>query len=266
MESFYRALGEGTYESLPTTAGPWSPHAQHAGPVAALLTREIERHEGPPGMRVADVRLDVLGPIPVEPLVVRVAVLRAGRTMDLLEATATASGRAVAIGRAWRIRRAPEDFPHLTGWRGGPPASVPDAGSGDGGVLRMPGAHEDGYLRSVEWRVVEGGPGRGGTTLAWGRQRIPLVAGEAPTPWQRALVLADSGGGITLTVDPRAHTYINCDLHLALDRDPDGEWIRMASEALASPGHGATVRTTLADVRGDVGTGLQTMVAQQARS
>lgn len=69
-----------------------------------------------------------------------------------------------------------------------------------------------------------------------------------------------------LTVDPRQHTYINCDLHVVLDRDPDGEWIRMSSQALASPGHGGTVHTDLADVHGDLGTGLQTMVAMDARA
>ena len=114
--------------------------------------------------------------------------------------------------------------------------------------------------------VFIAGIGTGGTAVAWGRQRIPLVAGEEPSPWQRTLVVADSGGGITLTVDPRKHTYINCDLHVVLDRDPEGEWIRMSSQAFASPGHGGTVHTTLADGHGDLGTGLQTMVAQNARS
>lgn len=263
-ESFYRQIDDARFNSLPPTAGPWSPHAQHAGPPAALLARAIERHDPAPGTRLADVRLDILGPIPVAPLDLEVEVLRGGRSMQLLEARATVAGRAVAIARAWRILRAPEDFPSLTGRRGAAIDPVPESESG--GHLKMPGAHEDGYLRAIEWRIVEGGVGAGGTTVAWGRQRVPLLEGEEPTGWQRALVLADSGGGITLTVDPRAHTYINCDLHVALDRDPDGEWVRMSSEALASPGHGGTVHTTLADVHGDLGTGLQTMVAQNART
>lgn len=266
MEAFYRQVDEGRFESLPPTAGPWSPHAQHAGPPAALLARAMEMHEPRADMRLADVRLDILGPIPLAPLHVEVEVLRAGRSMELLQASASADGRPLAIARAWRIVRAPEDFPSLTGHRAGDPGVVPDTEvTDDERYLQMPGAHEDGYLRAVEWRIVEGGVGTGGTTVAWGRQRIPLLAGEEPTPWQRTLVLADSGGGITLTVDPSRHTYINCDLHVALDRDPDGEWIRMSSQALASPGHGGTVHTTLADGHGDLGTGLQTMVAQNAR-
>lgn len=265
-EAFYRQVDEGRFESLPATAGPWSPHAQHAGPPAALLARSMEQHDARGGMRLADVRMDILGPIPLVPLTVEVEVLRGGRSMELLQATAGSEGTTLAIARSWRIVRAPDDFPRLTGRRTGGVEPVPDPDPGADGRLRMPGAHEDGYLRAVEWRVVEGGPGTGGTAVAWGRQRIPLVMGEEPSPWQRTLVLADSGGGITLTVDPRRHTYINCDLHVALDRDPEGEWIRMSSQALASPGHGGTVRTTLADVHGDLGTGLQTMFAHDARS
>ena len=266
MESFYRRLDEDTFDSLPATAGPWSPQAQHAGPPAALLARAMEEHGSSTGRRLADVRLDILGPIPVVPLTVHVEVLRGGRTMELLEATATAAGKPVAIARAWRIGRAPADFPHLTGLRTDGPGGVPASdGSDEVQFLELPGAHTEGYLQAVEWRMDEGGPGTGGTTVAWGRQRVALVAGEEPTPWQRALVLADSGGGITFSVDPRRHTYINCDLHVALDRDPEGEWVRMSSEALASPGHGGLVRTLLADGRGEVGVGLQTMVAQDAR-
>jgi hypothetical protein len=126
--------------------------------------------------------------------------------------------------------------------------------------------HLDGYVSAIEWRTVEGGVGTGGTAVAWGRQLIPLLPDEEPTPWERALVLADSGGGITMTLDPRRHTYINCDLHVALDRDPEGEWVRLSSQALATPGHGGTVHTTLSDRLGDLGTGVQTMVAMDARA
>lgn len=264
MDAFYRQLGDRSFDSLRSTAGPWSPHAQHAGPPAALLARAMERHEPAPDSRLADVRLDILGPIPVAPLEIDVEVLRGGRSMQLLQATASASGRPVAIARAWRIVRAPQDFPRLTGGRPATVDAVPEAP--DQPHLDMPGAHTDGYLKAIEWRIVAGGVGTGGTAVAWGRQLVELVEGEEPTGWQRALVLADSGGGITLTVDPRRHTYINCDLHVALDRDPEGEWVRMDSRALATPGHGGTVHTTLADVRGELGTGLQTMVAMDVRS
>ena len=121
VEPFYRQVDEHRFDSLPGTAGPWSAAAQHAGPPAALLARAMERHEPAPGTRLADVRLDILGPIPVAPLDLDVRVLRGGRSMQLLEATASVDGRAAAVARAWRIVRAPEDFPSLTGRR---PATI----------------------------------------------------------------------------------------------------------------------------------------------
>lgn len=264
VECFYRQLDDGHFDSLPATAGPWSPHAQHAGPPSALLARQVERHEPREGVRIADVRTDILGPIPVAPLQITVRTVRGGRSMELLEATGSVDGTAVIVTRVWRILRAPDGFPRLRGHRASGELSVPDAVGAP--FLSMPGAHEDGYLRAIEWRFVAGGPLTDGTAEAWGRQRIPLVEGEEPSPWQRTLVLADSGGGISLAVDPRRHTYINCDLHVALDRDLEGEWLRMTSQSLASPGHGGIVHTTLADTRGELGVGVQTMVAQDARS
>lgn len=267
QEPFYRQLGEHRFESLPPTAGPWSPHAQHAGPPSALLARAIMAHEHRPEMRLSDFRLDILGPIPLVPLDIEVRTVRGGRSMELLEATALAKGASVAVARAWRIVSTPEDYPVLphSGQHEGSPVPGPEAGVG-GNWLQMPGAHVDGYLSAVEWRILTGGPGTDGTTLAWGCQRGQLVEGEEPTPWQRTLVVADSGGGITLAVDPRRHAYINCDLHVALHREPVGEWVRMDSRALASPGHGGLVQTHFADTEGELGIGLQTMFAQAARS
>ena len=266
-DPFYRQVDVHRFESLPTTAGPWSPSAQHAGPVAGLLARAIETHDPRPGSRLVDVRLDILGPVPVAPLDIAVCTVRGGRSMELLEATASAKGVAVAVARGWRIVRTPEDFPRLprAGRVEGTPVPEPSRELA-GNWLQLPGAHVDGYLSAVEWRFLSGGPGGDGTALAWGRQRGELVEGESPTPWQRALVLADSGGGITLAVDPRHHAYINCDLHVALHRDPASEWIRMDSRALASPGHGGLVHTHFADTEGELGVGVQAMFAQAARS
>lgn len=271
MSAFYSQLDDAVYASHPATAGPWSAEAQHAGPPSALLARAIERHEPREGMRLADFRADILGPIPVAPLEVSARTLRGGRSMELIEATASAGGRPVLAARGWRILRASADFPPLpadgaaavagSGPRRTalelPPASATLEGS------LIPGAHEDGYLAAVEWRFTTGGPGSGGVAEVWGRQLIDLVEGEESDAFQRALVLADSAGGVTFTLDPRRHRYINCDISVSLHRDPEGEWLRMSAESIASPGHGGLVRNVLADGRGEVGIGVQTMVAQE---
>ena len=263
MDAFYRQLDENLFESTPSTAGPWSPQAQHAGPPSALLARAMERFQPREGMRLADVRTDILGPVPVAPLTVEVEVTRGGRSMELLEARALAGGKPVMLARGWRIMRAPQDFPELPGRRGAAPVLPADAPD----VLRskIAGSHLDGYVSAVEWRFEDPEADEHGTARAWGRQLVQLVEGEEPSPFQRALVLADSGGGISFALDSRKHLFINCDLQVSMDRDLEGEWMRMDSQSLATPGHGGIVHTVLADERGECGVSVQTMVAGPAR-
>ncbi|MFC6344665.1 acyl-CoA thioesterase domain-containing protein, partial [Nocardioides hankookensis] len=71
------------FESLPTTAGPWSPDSQHGGPPAALLARAIE---GLSDARIGRFTMELLGPVPVGPVAVSASVLRAGRSVQLLGA------------------------------------------------------------------------------------------------------------------------------------------------------------------------------------
>lgn len=261
MDPFYRKLDEGRFESTPATAGPWSPDAQHAGPPSALLARAMELHEPRENTRLADVRTDILGPIPVAPLTVSVRTLRGGRSMELLEAQAlTDDGRPAITARAWRIVRAPEDFPPLAETvdvaAEGPPEETTRIES------LIPGSSTAGYSQSVEWRFVEGGVASGGAARVWGRQLTTLVDDEEPSPWQRVLVLADSGGGVTFSLDPARHRFINCDLHVALNRDLEGEWLQMDAASRASGGHGGIVHDVLSDQRGRIGVALQAMVAQ----
>ena len=84
------------------------------------------------------------------------------------------AGGPVAVARAWRITRAPEDFPRLTGRRAEGIGAVPGA-TDTSSRLELPGMHVDGYVAVIEWRFVEGGVGTGGTATAWGRQLVPLL-------------------------------------------------------------------------------------------
>lgn len=262
MEPFYRQVDENRFESTGATSGPWRADAQHAGPPSALLARAMERHAPRDGMRLADVRTDILGPVPVAPLTVTVRTLRGGRSMELLEAEATADdGRPALIARAWRIMRAPEDFPRLAADGETPPTDFPADAPRHAGTV-IPGSDTSGYARSVEWRFVSGGVGGRGEAVVWGRQLNALVDGEEPSSWQRVLVLADSGGGVTFSLDPAKHRFINCDLHVALERDLEGEWLRMEAASRAAGGHGGLVHDVLSDRQGRIGVGLQAMVAQ----
>lgn len=262
--AFYEPLGEdGAFASTVATAGPWSPDFQHAGPVAALMGRAFERHEPVPGTRVARVTLEILGPVPVAELRVTARTVRPGRRITLLEAEMTHQGRPVARASAWRIAAAPAALEPTANAPAPPP--LPDLGpDARTRSTAWSGAHVDGYIAAMEWRFTEGSFGRPGPGAVWARTRIPLVAGEAVSPLQRALLLADSASGLGSELDFAKWLVINTDLTVALHRDPSGEWLRMWAALHADPGGSGLVEATLADRDGDLGRVLQTLLVDEA--
>jgi hypothetical protein len=256
MDPFYAQLDDATFESSSSTAGPWGADAQHAGPPSALLARAIERFEPREGHRLGRLNVDILGAVPVAPLRIEVERLRAGRRLELVEARAEAHGRTVMVARAWRIAETPDEVPTVPER---PPFTPPELAEHQ--PMRLPGVHKDGYLAAIDFRFERGSFDETGPALAWGRQRVPLLDGEEPTGWQRTMVLADSGSGISMELDPRRYPAINCDLSVLLHRDPETEWIGLDAATTINAGSGAMTATTLYDRNGPIGLATQALLA-----
>src|ERR1700728_2708544 len=95
----------------PLTVGPWSPDAQHGGPVAALLARTAESAPAPGPMQMVRLTVELLRPVPTRPLVASATVTRPGKKVQIIEASLTVDGVAVACARALRIRTTPTAVP-----------------------------------------------------------------------------------------------------------------------------------------------------------
>ena len=263
-DAFYQQVDEARYESTALTAGPWSAEAQHAGPPSALLVRAMERAGSGSGsgsgsdLRLARVSVDVLGPVPVAPLDIEVRTIRPGRSVELLEATASVGGRSTLVARGWLMRRTPEDYP-VVGDHAAPP--VPERRERD---PMMSFAHAGGYLSVVDFSYESGGGDELGPARAWGRSRVDLVAGERMTGWQHTVVVADSASGVSLATDPVDHPTINCDLVVSLHREPEPGWVRLDSETIGGPGHGALTDTLLSDDHGPIGRSVQNLYGRSA--
>ena len=193
--AFYVPEGNGVFASTPATAGPWGPESQHGGPPAALLVRAFELTEPQQRSRIARFAMEILRPVPVAPLTIRAAIVRPGRRVALLRGVVEAGGQEVLLAHAWRLQ-VPEE----------PAVAVPDAFK----VPPIPppapmaawrGAYVDGYMSAIEWRPVAGSLGKPGPGVAWTRARLPLVAGEETSPFARAALVADSGSGVSASVD-----------------------------------------------------------------
>src|SRR5262249_7819053 len=87
---------EGRFVPTELCRGPWSPTAQHGGPPSALLGRLIEQFENGEEMQVARLTVDLLRPVPLKPLSVRVGWVRPGHKVQLVEAVLSAGEIEVA--------------------------------------------------------------------------------------------------------------------------------------------------------------------------
>jgi Thioesterase-like superfamily len=194
---FFEPAGTDSFVATPATAGPWSADAQHAGPPSALAARALEQHEPDEGQRLARVAVDILRPVPLGKITVRTRTVRPGRRVALLEAVLEADGQEVLQVRGWRIAMPAGQGPVTPA--GPPPPSIPD----EQPPPRFPGAHMGSYLEAIEWRYVTGGgfdvPG---PASVWARPKISLLPDEEPSPMCRALLLADSGSGVSAALDP----------------------------------------------------------------
>jgi Thioesterase-like superfamily len=251
--SFFEPLGPDSYRATEATAGPWSADAEHGGPPSALAARELERHEPAESTRLARVAVDILRPVPLGMLTTRTRLLRPGKRVALLETVLAAGGHDVLVARGWRIATS---------------AAVPVVGNGDpvpeipaeGRAPEFPGGHQDGYLAEIDWRFVSGSLSRPGPALVWARPRIPLLPGEELSPMCRTLLVADSGSGASMVIDPTKYTFMNVDLTVVLHRDPVGEFVLMDAETtMGGTGTGLAV-TQLSDSSGLVGSCLQTLL------
>jgi len=238
------------------TRGPWDPRAQHAGPPGALLARALERSSPRPDFGFVRITTEIMRPVPLEPLVVRARVERPGRSVEYVSAMmSTADGTEVMRAHGWRIRTA--DTSTVATKHDDVPPPPPEAGN-EPGFFRTPG--EFGYGHAMQWRFVRGSFQEPGRATAWLRMRHPLVPGEQPSGWQRVMIAADSGNGISAALDPTAHHFINTDLTVNLHRIPDGEWICLDAETRIEP-HGVGVaESTLWDARGRIGRATQSLL------
>jgi len=254
-DCFYVPLADdgSRYRATVHTTGPWDARSQHGGPPSALLGRAVEHCEPRDDTVVARVTVELLGPVPVGELDLRVRVVRPGRSVELVEAALSAGGRDCARASAWRVRR--------TAAAAVPPRQpVPPPLPASGPPLER-GEWVDGYLSAVEWRPVAGGGFvQPGPATVWTRLRHPLVAGEQPSPLQRVLAVADSGNGVSSELDLTRWHFINPELTVHLHREAVGEWVCLDAATTISTGGSGLATSVLSDEQGPVAVGAQTLL------
>jgi hypothetical protein len=248
----------GRYVLEGVARGPWHPGSAHGGAPAALLARAIEARAGET-QRISSLAATFLGPVPLGDVEVRTVVSKPGARLAIVRAELRAGGRVAMEAQAVLLRRGRVALPSGVGrpW----PELAPPEGLAAAPAWFVPEGEEGFHPDATEIRPLEGDlwtPAPRGRT-AWLRLLRPLVTGETPTGAQRAAAAADFGNGLSCPVPMHDFLFVNCDLHVALHRDPAGEWIgARARTEIDAAGTGLTT-TELHDAAGRFGTATQTL-------
>jgi Thioesterase-like superfamily len=262
MSSAFYVSDAGAFVSSELTRGPWDPDAQHAGPPAALIGRELERCESPTGQtewQFGRITYEILRPVPIAPLRVSAEVVRPGKSVELLCATLADDDGPVIAASAWRIARRTVELPDGLDVAGGRPPGLEE---GEAGPFVDTG-QAVGYHTAMEYRFVEGAFVELGPATVWMRMGVPLVDGEQPTPLQRVLAAADTGNGVSAVLDFQRYLFINVDLSVHLHRMPAGEWVCLDAVTTPEPSGVGIADTALYDERGPIGRALQTLLVRE---
>jgi len=256
--AYFVALGDGRYRPTELASGAWQPGEIHFAPVGGLLAHAIERHRaahGTRGLLLGRLAFDILGFLALEPIEVRVETRRPGRTIELIEATASIAGRDAAVARAWYSVGS-----DTASAAGGADDALP--GPERARPTRFHEAWGGGFVQSLEVREIgHGVPGRG---TVWVASHHDLIDVEPASELARWIGLIDVANGVAVRETPDAWLFPNLDLTIHLLRQPRGGWLGLDTTVAFGPTGQGITGAALHDEVGHVGHAMQTLTVRRA--
>lgn len=253
--TYWHRTGPRTFTPTEHVGGAWDLQTQHIATLLGVLAHEVERDRDArrdDGLQATRMSYDILGTIPLEPVDVEVTVLRAGRTIELVEARASHGGRPVVLLRAWLTAGYPtgelEGTHHL-------PMPAPD----EVPVWDMTTLWGGGFIASIEVRRCDLGPGRAQT---WLRTPHPIVAEEEVSRLAQVAGLLDVTNGVAVRADPTKVTFPNLDLTAHLFRAPGAGWLGLDTKVSFGPDGAGVTTSVLHDEQGPFGVSTQCLTVR----
>jgi hypothetical protein len=240
------------------TRGPWNPNAMHGGAPSALLAYVLARHDPGPAAFVARLTVELLRPVPLEPLQVVARTFRPGRNVHWVEGALLADGAEVARATALRVRTQSVEVDDAVS-PAVPLPPPPDQGASP----RAEFFDRDhvGFWAANEIRIVRGGfGGVPGPAMAWLRLRCPVVDDEPPAPFERVAAAADFGSGVGNPLPFTRASAINPEVSVHVFRHPAGDWVGLDSAGWVAPDGTGLATTTLFDTDGFLGRAEQALL------
>ncbi|WP_050064521.1 thioesterase family protein [Rhodococcus sp. RD6.2] len=252
---YFDRLSDSAFRATSHTGGAWNTAEQHIAPSLGLLAHVVDldrEQRGQGSLRIGRLSYDILGTLPIGEVTTSVRVLRAGRTIELVEATLSHDDRVAVVARAWLMGAydteglAGTSFPTIPG---------PEGMSAWDPTTVWPG----GFIAGVEVRRAQTEPGR---AAFWVRTPIALVGGEKVGAVARTAGLLDIANGMTTRADPRDVAFPNLDLTMHLFGEPRGDWVGFdTAVSFGSDGLGLT-HSVVSDAFGPIGTSSQILTVR----
>lgn len=242
----------------PCSAGPWDPGLQHGGAPASLIAWAVERMPVREPMQVVRMTFDLLRPIPVAPLEIKIDVQREGRKIQVLNVTLLHEGVACVRATVLKMRQAELELPeHVSD----EPITLPGPEQGRESKIRF--SNYEQFASGVTLRSVRGSFGELGPGALWFHAHRPIIAGESITPLMRAAMTGDFCNGVSSVLNFAEWTFINADLTISLARQPVGEWILLDAQTWIGERGAGLAFAKLGDERGYFGRAIQSLVIER---
>jgi hypothetical protein len=261
--SFFTAAGDAL---APTdmARSMWDDDQMHGVAVSGALSRAIEqqvRTLGRDELVAARYTVDLFKAARMRECHVTTEVVREGPRICLVDAVLTqeVDGASVRVARASGLFLKPTASTEGSVWS---PAERPSPPPLD---VAPPteDPHVPFFHSSAGWSQSFGLHQNDTRKSSW-NTAIPVVAGEAPTPFQAAAAIADGASMVTNWGD-RGIEYINTDITLTLARAPEGLSIGMSALDRVEVDGVAVGTAAVFDRTGPLGTAVVTSLANARR-
>lgn len=227
--------------------GAWQDDELHMATVSGLVAAELEAYQPRKDFITTRISFDILGKLHAGEVKVVTETVRPGRTIELIQSTVYAQGRAVLVGRTWKVIASDTSRVAKISDTELPP--VEDAEPWQGMSARWPG----GFIRSIQARkFADHASGHG---RAWLTTDLDLIEGESTSSFVKLVGLADTANGLAPLAEPSTDNvfFANVDLTIHFLREPVGAWLGFATSANIGQTGGGITSAILYDTDGLLG-------------
>ena len=260
-------MNDGVFSPSIHTGSPWSMTTQHGGPINALLMYGVESAALGTPKRVARLSVDILRPVPREPLRLTTRILREGRRLAVVDAALEreSDGMPVAVARAQLLLDREDHeplFPHAA-------APIPPLGVADRADLISEARRREGppgFHLNIEMRH---GADKSGPT-GWFTWSGELITDLTTSPAQRCAAICDLAtivsGRMRLSKSAGWDNKIrfemlNTDTIIHFLRPPTGAWFAFHAPSIIDERGAGITQAPLYDENGALGRVVQTMAS-----